>query len=200
MKVLHFVIIFMRIVVMPIHCGFQQKHFLFCRCQFQCSLFNFLVGSHVITSCRESSLLFRASFPWAICWDLQGKVIVIEAKGIELGPVCGTESAFVGGKKKVVTKLTCFLAHLNCACHAWMELNKKFSVEMRYKENRSLKKCQTAAKLQFCWMWFPLRFFPPCQRSCCIYNLHWCHYTFWTMGEGSQDEFSNGQMYGGNSL
>lgn len=158
LKLLHFVIILMAILAMPIHSGFQYVfHFTFSLCQFQCSLFNFLVGSHVITFCSESSLLFRASFPWAILWDLWGKVIVIEAKGIELGLVCGTESAFVGKKKKVVAELTCFLAHLNCACHAWMEANKKFSVEMRYKENRSLKKCQTAAKVQFCWMLFPLR-------------------------------------------
>lgn len=40
-----------------------------------------------------------------------------------------------------------------------MEPNKKFSVEMRYKENRSLNKCQTAAKVQFCSVLFPLSFF-----------------------------------------
>lgn len=62
-----------------------------------------------------------------------------------------------------------------------MEHNKKFSVEMRYKENRSLKKCQTAAKVQF--------------LPNAVATRH-----FGQDSQGSQNGISNAKIFGGNKF
>lgn len=84
-----------------------------------------------------------------------------------------------------------------------MEHNKKFSVEMRYKQNRSLKKCQTAAKVQFLLNAVSLEvFFFSDALEAAVFTSSTDVATrhFGQGSQGSQNGISNAKMFGGNKF